>query len=294
VDLDGVAILIGNTPLIPLKRVHDGGGELLAKVESFNPGGSVKDRPALWMFRDAFQSGRLTPGKRVLDATSGNTGIALAMLGAATGVGVTLCLPRNASEERKRLLQAYGAEIVLTDPLEGTDGAQAVAERMAREHPSTYVHLDQYNNPANWRAHYEGTAAEIWTQTGGRLTHFVVGLGTTGTLVGTGRRLRELKPDIEIVAVQPAGPMHGLEGMKHLESARIPGIWDGDIPTRHEFVETEVAQNWVRRLGREEGLLVGTSSGAIMEAMRRVAGEGSVVVGIFPDRGERYLGEQEP
>ncbi len=288
-----VESLIGNTPLIRLSRVTSDhpGVTVYAKAEWQNPGGSVKDRAALGMVRAAEAGGVLTAGKRILDATSGNTGIALAMIGAARGIGVTLCIPSNASEARKRILRAYGAELVFTDPFSGTDAAQARAKELAAERPDLYVYLDQYNNPANWRAHYETTAAEILAQVPGPFTHFVAGLGTTGTLVGVARRLKEARPGVRVVAVQPDGPLHGLEGLKHLETALRPGIWDPSAADEHVFVSTEVAQACVRRLAREEGLLVGTSSGAALAACLEVAariGQGTIVT-VFPDGGDKYL-----
>lgn len=287
--------LIGNTPLIPLKRVARDvpGVEVLGKAEWFNPGGSVKDRAALAMVRAAESSGSLAPGRVLLDATSGNTGIALAMIGAALGYRVTLCVPENASESRKRTLRALGAELVFTDPFGGTDGAQRKAREIAAADSTKYLYLDQYNNEANWRAHYEGTAEEIWRQTGGRLTHFVAGLGTTGTFVGTARRLKERKPEVRCIAFQPDGPLHGLEGLKHLDTALVPGIWDPTAADEILTVSTEEAQGWVRRLAREEGLLVGTSSGAAVAVALRVARSirQGVVVTILPDGGDKYLEE---
>ncbi len=291
-----VASLIGGTPLLRLSRVTRDNPDVTvyAKAEWQNPGGSVKDRAALGMVRSAEASGALVPGRRILDATSGNTGIALAMLGAARGIGVTLCVPSNASDARKRTLRAYGAELVLTDPFSGTDGAQRRAKELVSEHPDRYVYLDQYNNEANWRAHYDTTAGEILEQMRGPFTHFVAGLGTTGTLVGVARRLREALPGLRVVAVQPDGPLHGLEGLKHLETALLPGIWDPAAADEHVLVSTEVAQAYVRRLAREEGLLVGTSSGAALAASLEVAariGRGTIVT-VFPDGGDRYLEER--
>lgn len=291
-----IASLIGSTPLLPLRRVtrDHPDVQVYAKAEWLNPGGSVKDRAALGMVRAAEASGALGPGKRILDATSGNTGIALAMIGAARGIGVTLCLPSNASEARKRILRGYGAELILTDPFSGTDGAQERAKGMFATSPERYVYLDQYNNEANWRAHYETTAGEILKQVPGPFTHFVAGLGTTGTLVGVARRLREVHPDVRIVAVQPDGPLHGLEGLKHLESALMPGIWDPGVADEHIFVATEVAQAYTRRLAREEGLLVGTSSGAALAACLEVASrvKRATIVTVFPDGGDKYLEER--
>ncbi len=291
-----VESLIGNTPLIRLACVTRDvpGVAVYAKAEWQNPGGSVKDRAALGMVRAAEAGGALSPGKRILDATSGNTGIALAMIGAARGIGVTLCVPSNASEARKRTLRAYGAELVFTDPFSGTDGAQARAKELAKERPDLYVYLDQYNNPANWRAHFDMTAEEILAQVPGPFTHFVAGLGTTGTLVGVARRLRKARPDVRVVGVQPDGPLHGLEGLKHLETALRPGIWDPTAADEQIFVSTEVAQAYVRRLAREEGLLVGTSSGAALAACMEVAGRirTGAIVTVFPDGGDKYLEER--
>ncbi|MFQ5552234.1 MAG: PLP-dependent cysteine synthase family protein [Thermoplasmata archaeon] len=291
-----IAALIGNTPLLRLNAEAWGlgGVTLRAKTEWFNPGGSVKDRAALWMIRDALETGALRPGTTLLDATSGNTGIALAMLGAALGIPTKLVLPSNASGARQRIMQSFGAELVLTDPLAGTDGAQRVARRIQTEDPEAYVYVDQYNNPANWTAHYEGTGAEILDQTGGEVTHFVAGVGTGGTLVGTGRRLKEHDASIQVVGFQPAEPLHGIEGLKHMESSLQPGVFDPSIQDDALFVETEEAQRSARLLAEQEGLLVGTSSGAALAAALRVAEglqEGDVVT-VFPDAGERYLAER--
>ena len=283
--------LVGNTPLIPVApstALHRP-PPLLLKAEWFNPGGSVKDRAALFILRDGLARGVL-PGKRLLDATSGNTGIAYAMLGAAAGIGITLCIPSNASPERKALLAAYGADVVYTDPLEGTDGAIRRARELAQQEPDRYWYADQYNHPANPRAHMVTTAEEIWRQTGGKVMRLVAGLGTTGTMMGTGRRLRELNPKVELVAVQPDGPFHGLEGMKHLATAIVPGIYDATVPDRTEFVATEDADEMVRRLARDAGLFVGWSTGAAMVAAERSLAPAHTVV-IGPDAGVRYLSE---
>ena len=298
--------LVGNTPLIPCPAVRPSAGPPYLKCEWFNPGGSVKDRPALFILRDGLARGEL-PAKRLLDASSGNTAIAYAMLGAAVGIGVTMCVPGNASEERKALLEAYGAEVIFTDPLEGSDGAIREARRLAAQRPDQYWYADQYNHPANPRAHYLTTAEEIWRQTEGRVTHFVAGLGTTGTMMGTGRRLRELNPRIALVAVQPDSPFHGLEGLKHLETALVPGIWNPDVPDRMEFVSTEEAETAVRRLAREAGLFVGWSTGAALVAAERVLSvvarprppgpprlhSPPLVVVLAPDSGLRYLSERQ-
>jgi len=293
--------LVGNTPLIPLPSstvLDRPRPSLFLKAEWFNPGGSVKDRTALFILRDGVTRGAL-PERRLLDATSGNTGVAYAMLGAAAGIGVTVCVPANASVERKALLEAYGAEVVFTDSLEGSDGAIRRARELAASEPDRYWYADQYNNPANPRAHTATTAEEVWRQTGGRITHFVAGLGTTGTLMGTGRRLKELNPDIELVGVQPDGPFHGLEGLKHLDTAIVPGIFDPAVADRMEFVATEEADDAVRRLALEAGLFVGWSTGAAVVAAERVLTArppdrpSAVVVVIGPDSGMRYLSEHE-
>ncbi len=286
---------IGNTPMFWLRNITRGlppGVELHVKAEHLNPGGSVKDRAALAMILHGEQTGDLVPGKIILDATSGNTGIAYAMIGACLGYGVALCLPANASDERKNILRAYGAEIFETDPAESTDGAQVLARQLAASEPEKYFYSDQYNNDANWRAHYEHTGPEILNQTSGRITHFVAGLGTTGTFVGTARCLKEHSSKINVIAVQPDSPLHGLEGMKHLGSAIVPGIYDPALPDQTVEVSTEDALEIAAQLGREEGLLVGPSSGANVSAALNLAKQlpsGSVVVTILCDRGERYF-----
>lgn len=295
---DDLLAHIGGTPLVRLRRVVravPAGVELYAKAEHLSPGGSVKDRAARAMIRDGERRSLLVRGKTILDATSGNTGIAYAMIGAARGYRVTLCLPRNASPERRRTLRIYGAEIVETDPMQGTDGAQVRAKEMAAAEPGKYFYPDQYNNDANWRAHYDGTAPEIWRQTNGRVTHFVAGLGTTGTFVGTARRLREFNPRLRAVSMQPDSPLHGLEGMKHLPTALVPGIYDPALADEQVEVSTEDAQEMTRRLAREEGLFVGVSSGANVCAALRLARtlpEGSVVVTILCDGGGKYLSDR--
>jgi cysteine synthase B len=291
-SLEGV---IGNTPLLRLSRITKGvprGVELYAKAEHLNPGGSVKDRPALAMILTAERMGLLHVGKTILDASSGNTGIAYGMIGAARGYDVTLCLPRNASVERKQILAAYGVEVIETDPLEGTDGAQALARQLAQEFPDKYVYLDQYNNEANWRAHYQTTGEEIWKQTGGRVTHFIAALGTTGTFTGVVRRLKEYNPAIKALAVQPDCPLHGIEGLKHLRTARVPGIYDQSLVDQHLTIETEEAFQMKNLLAKDEGLFVGASSGANVFAAFRLARSlpaGSLVVTILCDNGQRYL-----
>ncbi|HYM82135.1 MAG TPA: PLP-dependent cysteine synthase family protein [Candidatus Limnocylindria bacterium] len=290
----GLTDLIGHTPLLPIAGL-DGireGIEVLGKAEWFNPGGSVKDRAAWGIVRAALERGTLAPGGTLLDATSGNTGIAYAWLGGALGFTVTLCLPANANAERRRLLEALGAELVLTDALEGTDGAMQVARRMVSEQPDRYFYADQYSNPANWQAHYHGTAEELWAQSEGLVTHLVAGIGTSGTLVGSARRLRELAPGIEVVAVQPDSPMHALEGLKHLPTAQAPAIYDPSVHQRTVEVESEAAVAMVKRQARH-GLLLGWSSGAALVAAERIAQglDHGVVVAILPDGAERYLSE---
>ena len=296
--LDEVSQSIGGTPLVRLRRVTRGlvpeEVSVFAKAEHLNPGGSVKDRAALAMIVEGERSGQLLPDKIILDATSGNTGIAYAMIGAARGYRVTLCLPQNASRERKRILSIYGAEIIETDPLGGTDAAQLRARELAAAEPNKYFYPDQYNNDANWRAHYEGTAPEIWEQSGGRVTHFLAGLGTTGTFTGVGRRLKEYDPLIRLVSMQPDSPLHGLEGMKHMGTAIVPGIYDPSLADENVEVATEDAQEMTRRLAREEGLFVGVSSGANVYAALCLARElppGSMVVTVLCDGGGKYLSE---
>ena len=288
---------IGNTPLIRLRQITrhlPENVEIFAKAEYLNPGGSVKDRAALAMIIAGEKSGLLTKGKTILDATSGNTGIAYAMIGAARGYKVTLTLPKNASPERKRILKIYGAEIIETDPMNGTDGSQALAKELYAASPDKYFYPDQYNNEANWKAHYTTTANEIWWQTHGEITHFVAGLGTTGTFVGNTKRLKELNPNLRAYSVQPDSPLHGLEGMKHLDSARGPGIYDANLADENLEVATEDAQETTRKLAREEGLFVGISSGANVFAALRLAEKlkgKSVIVTVLCDGGGKYLSE---
>lgn len=292
-DHSRLTSLIGRTPLVRLRRFEPGSGvEIYAKLESQNPGGSVKDRAALAMILDGERTGALTPDRVLLDATSGNTGIAYAMLGASRGYRVRLCVPANVSDERKRMLRAYGADLVLTDPMEGSDGAILEARRIAAAGPRLYFYPDQYSNPANWRAHY-ATAEEIAEQTDGRITHFVAGLGTSGTFMGTGRRLRELSPSIRLVSVQPASPLHGLEGLKHMASALVPAIYDPRLADENRDVPTEDAYEIVRRLARDEGVLAGPSGGAALVAALGVAAgiDRGVIVTVFPDCGDKYLTE---
>jgi S-sulfo-L-cysteine synthase (O-acetyl-L-serine-dependent) len=288
--------LIGNTPLLRLRKFEAGlnGVELYGKAEWFNPGGSVKDRPAASMVREGLKSGALRPGKTLLDATSGNTGIAYAMIGAAEGFPVKLCVPSNVTIERKRLLHAYGAELIFTDPMDGSDGAIREARRQVAANPDHYFYPDQYNNDANWRSHYEGTGPEILAQTGGRITHFVAGLGTSGTFMGTGRRLREANPSIRLISFEPDSPLHGLEGLKHMETAIVPGIYDPSLADENMGVSTEDAYRLVRRLAREEGLLVGISGGAALAAALTIAkkARNAVIVTVFPDSADKYMSER--
>lgn len=290
-----VVDLIGRTPLVRLRHFEreTPGVELYAKAEWQNPGGSVKDRAAARMILDGEASCALTRDRTILDATSGNTGIAYAMIGAARRYAVTLCVPSNASPERKMILRALGAELILTDPLEGTDGAIREARRLKASDPDRYFYPDQYNNAANWQAHFDTTGPEIIEQTSGRLTHFVAGLGTSGTFVGTGRRLRRFNPAIKLISFQPDSPLHGLEGLKHMESAIVPGIYDASLADQDLRVSTETAYAMVRRLAREEGLLAGISSGAAIAVTLDVARglNHGVVVTIFPDGAEKYLTE---
>lgn len=286
--------LVGDTPLIRLRRIERDlpGVELYAKAEWKNPGGSVKDRPALRMVQEGIAAGQLVPGQVILDATSGNTGIAYAMIGAALGFKVMLCVPENVTPERKRILRAYGADLVFTNPLEGSDGAIRTAQRMSDEAPGRFFYADQYNNDFNWKSHYDTTGPEIIRQVGERVTHFVAGLGTSGTFMGTGRRLREFNPAIVLASVQPDSPLHGLEGLKHMESALVPGIYQAGLADQDVRVGTEEAYDMTRRLAQEEGLLVGISSGANLAGALKVARPDAVVVVVFCDGGERYLSER--
>jgi cysteine synthase B len=293
-DADVIAS-VGGTPLLRLRSLEREVApvEIHAKAEQLNPGHSVKDRPALRMILEGERSGALTPEKTILDATSGNTGIALAWIGAARGYRVALCIPANASRERLRTLRALGAQLFLTHPQESHDGAYRAAQRLAAERPEAYWYANQYDNPDNWRAHFDTTGPEIWAQSDGRVTHFVAGIGTSGTLMGVGRYLRGRRPEVELIAVQPASPLHGLEGLKHLATAFRPKIYDSSLPDRTIAVPTEEAQGVARRLAREEGLLVGTSSGANVFAALRVAKglPGGVVVTVLCDHGDKYLDE---
>jgi cysteine synthase B len=298
----GVPLLdrIGNTPLVRLERLSAQwpGIQILGKAEWANPGGSVKDRPASSIVLAAQRNGKLSPGKHLLDATSGNTGIAYAMLGAAMGFPVTLCMPGNVSPERKRILLAYGAEIVWTDSNDGSDGAIVKARELAAREPEKYFYADQYSNDNNWQAHYRTTANEIWRQTEGRITHFVTGLGTSGTFTGTTRRLRELNPEITCVSMQPDSPFHGLEGLKHMPTAIVPRIYDAGLANRNIEIETEAAYAMAKRLARTEGLLVGVSSAGNVAAAARIAeelaaeGREGVIVTILCDSADKYLSER--
>lgn len=293
----GLLSVVGNTPLLPLERITahlSPRVKILAKAEWFNPGGSVKDRPALNIIWTALRNGDLLPGKRLLDSTSGNMGIAYATLGNTLDVPVTLVMPSNASAERKMILSALGAELVLTDPVEGTDGAILVARKMAEERPDLYFYANQYDNPANWEAHYLTTGPEIIRQTNGKITHFVAGLGTSGTLTGVARSLHEQIPGVQMIAVQPDGPLHGLEGLKHMETAIKPEIYDPGLPDRIMQVATEEAYHMVQRLAREEGLFVGVSAGAAAAAALRLGEEleAGIIATVFPDAGYKYLSEK--
>ncbi|MFI5102782.1 MAG: PLP-dependent cysteine synthase family protein [Terriglobales bacterium] len=297
----GEALLarIGNTPLLSFDAlIRDlPSVKLLGKAEWYNPGGSVKDRAAASIVEEARRAGQLAPGKILLDSTSGNTGIAYAMLGAALGFPVTLCVPENVSPERKRILQAYGANIIYTDPAEGSDGALKIARQYAERHPDLYFYADQYSNDANWRAHYETTANEIWQQTEGRITHFVAILGTTGTFVGTARRLKELNPNIRCISLQPDSAFHGIEGAKHLPSAIVPGIYDPSLVDQNLEIVTEDAHAMARRLAREQGLLVGVSAAAALVGSLQVVerlkiDQHATIVTVLCDSGEKYLSEK--
>lgn len=285
---------IGNTPLVEIRRILPPGRvRILAKLEGFNPGGSVKDRAAYNMIRTAEEQGLLRPGRTLIDSTSGNTGIAYAMIGAARGYDVLLAMPANASIERKKILRAYGARIRLTDPLEGSDGAIREIRRLYQESPEKYFYPDQYSNDANWKAHYETTAMEIYRQTRGEITHFVAGLGTSGTFVGATRRLKELNPRIQAVSFMPDSPFHGLEGLKHMPTALVPAIYNPDLADLNMEISTEAGQRMVLKLAREEGIFAGISAGAALVAALEVARnlDQGIIVVIFPDSGDKYLSE---
>lgn len=298
----GTALLarIGNTPLLRLERVaaHLPGIQILGKAEWVNPGGSIKDRAASSIVTSAMERGLLRKGQHLLDATSGNTGIAYAMLGAAMGFSVTLCMPSNVSLERKRILAAYGANVVWTDPNDGSDGAIRKARELAAAEPEKFYYADQYGNDANWQAHYRSTANEIWEQTSGLITHFVAGLGTSGTFVGTTRRLKELKPEIRCISMQPDSPFNGLEGLKHMATAIVPKIYDASLADGEIAMETEVAYRMAKKLARTEGLLVGVSAAAAVASALRIAekeaaaGREAVIVTILPDSADKYLSER--
>ena len=292
---------IGNTPMLRLDAVTSDlpGVALLGKAEWYNPGGSVKDRAAANIVAEARRTGRLGPGKILLDATSGNTGIAYAMLGAAEGFPVTLCMPQNVSRERKQILHGYGANILYTDPADGSDGAIRMARELARNHPDQYFYADQYSNEANWKAHYHGTANEIWHQTQGRVTHFVSMLGTSGTFVGTTRRLKELNPAVQCISLQPDSSFHGIEGAKHMASAIVPKIYDSHLADQNLEIATEDAHSMARHLSRNPGLLVAISAAAAVVGCLKVArdlylkrGQEAVMVTILCDSGDKYLSER--
>jgi len=290
---------IGNTPLLRIERIAADfpGIELLGKAEWYNPGGSVKDRAAFNIISEGRRTGKFSEGKTLLDSTSGNTGIAYAMLGAAQGFPVTLCVPENVSPERKRILQAYGANILYTDPAEGSDGAIRLARELAASHPDLYFYADQYSNDANWRAHYLTTANEIWQQTEARVTHFVSMLGTSGTFVGTSRRLKELNPHVQCISLQPDSAFHGIEGAKHMPSAIVPAIYDSTLADANLEISTEDAYQMAKRLAKEEGMLVGISSaaaivGSLQTAERLKKGSQAVIVSILCDSGDKYLSER--
>ena len=296
-EVGGLTAHVGNTPLLPLRRLSLGLSpriRLFAKAEWFNPGGSVKDRPALNIIQTALANGDLGNGKRLLDSTSGNMGISYATFGAALGIPVTLAIPASASPERMAILRALGAELILTDPLEGSDGAILKARELAAEHPDLYWYANQYNNDANWQAHYRSTGPEIVAQTNEQVTHFIAGLGTSGTLMGTGRYLKEQLPHARVIAFQPDAPFHGLEGLKHMASAIKPGIYEESVADEQVEVKTEAAHTMVKRLAREEGLFVGISSGAAAVAALQVAErlDEGVVVTVFPDAGYKYLSDK--
>jgi cysteine synthase B len=291
---DSVIDLVGDTPLIKLTHVTESlspGVEVYAKAEWFNPGGSVKDRPALWMILDGIRTGKLTPDKILMDSSSGNTAIAYAMIGAALGYKVELVIPENINIERKKTLQAFGSKIIYSDPLEGSDGAIRLARKLKAENPDKYFMPDQYNNPENPNSHYETTAVEIWEQTEGRVTHFVAGLGTSGTFMGTSKRLKEFNPQITAIAIEPAEALHGLEGMKHMPTSIVPGIYDASYPDELIRVTTEDAYDFMKELLKEEGIFVGHSGGAVAYATVEYAKrlKEGVLVTIFPDGGYRYL-----
>ncbi|MDQ6969912.1 MAG: cysteine synthase [Mariprofundus sp.] len=296
--MSAILDLIGNTPMVQLQNIPSylpDNIHIHAKLERCNPGGSVKDRPALWMIREGIQQGLLDKSKTILDSTSGNTGIALAMIGAVMGYRVRLVMPGNVSEERKRICRAFGAELIFSDPLEGSDGAILDARKIYEDHPELYFKPDQYNNPSNPRAHEESTGPEIWRDSKGSITHFVASLGTSGTLVGTGRYLKRMNADIQVVAAEPDSPFHGIEGLKHIESSIVPGIYDATVHDQKIGIDTDVAYRFTQRLASEEGILCGQSCGCALAAALKVgealaaAGKAGEIVAIFPDGGEKYL-----
>jgi len=298
IKVTAILDLIGNTPLVQIQNITSHLPENIrihAKLERYNPGGSVKDRPALWMIRDGIKKGLLSKDKIILDSTSGNTGIALAMIGANMGFRVRLVMPGNVSDERKRICRAFGAELIFSDPLEGSDGAILDARKIYSENPGLYFKPDQYNNPANPRAHEESTGPEIWRDTNGMVTHFIASLGTSGTLVGTGRFLKKINPAIQIIAAEPDSPFHGIEGLKHIESSIVPGVYDASVYDEKIGIDTDVAYTFTQRLAREEGILCGQSCGCALAAALKVAeklaeeGKAGEIVAIFPDGGEKYL-----
>ena len=293
---EGMPSLVGNTPLLPLVTLSNNGSssvQVFAKAEWFNPSGSVKDRAAWGIIQNALHKGLILPGMHLLDSTSGNMGIAYATFGSALGIPITLALPSNASPERIKILQALGAKLVLTDPLEGSDGAIQIAQQMADEFPEKYYYANQYDNPENWRSHYKSTGPELVEQTAGKITHFVAGMGTTGTLTGVSRYLKKHQPEVEIIGVQPDSPFNGLEGLKHIPSTIQPGIYDPSAADRIIPIKTEDAYDMVRCLAREEGYFIGISSGAAAVAARQVTNElkYGVVVTVFPDAGFKYLSD---
>jgi cysteine synthase B len=294
-------IRVGNTPLIDVSRAFPDLGDrvkVVAKAEWLNPGGSVKDRAGYFIVKDGLETGKLAGGKILLDSSSGNTGIAYAWLGARTGVKVALAVPASIARHRRSILEAYGVELVFTDPQEGSDGSIREVRRMLAARPDLYWYADQYSNPMTWRAHYETTGPELFEQTKGTITHFTAGLGTSGTFIGAGRRLRELKPDIQLVSMEPDGPMHGLEGLKHMETSIVPAIYDKTVAHARITVSTEEARAAARELGRRAGILLGPSGGANLAAAVRLGvdlarrGRAGVIATVFCDSGERYLGEQ--
>ena len=292
--IHSVLDLIGDTPLLEIRKIAEGispGVKIFAKLEGFNPGGSVKDRPALKMIQEGIQSGKLTPGKTIIDSTSGNTGIALAMIGRVLGYPVELVVPSNVSVERKRIIDAYGAKVTYSDPLEGSDGAIRLCREILHQSPEKYFKPDQYFNPMNSQAHYETTGPEIYRQTGGQITHFIAGIGTSGTIMGTGRYLKEKNPRIRVIAIEPEDALHGLEGLKYMATSIVPGIYHEEELDEKFPASTEDAYAMVYRLSQEEGILVGQSSGAAMHATMQIARKlrSGVLVTVFPDFGDKYL-----